>query len=272
MASNNQLTTILTSTGEIKLTPEIVKAQLVRGGGDITNEEVAFFLEYCKAGKLNPFANEAYLVKFKGSPAQVITSVEAYKRRAEENPNHISLESGVVIDLGNGKFEAKKGSASYGRKVVAGWAKVLTQNGNVVKETYKDVDMTEYNKGTSTWKQIPNTMIEKVAISQALRQAYPSDFNGTYTQEEYPERPVQAEEAEIEEVAIINEEQRHMLFEMANKAYGKDGASAKLKQLLVDRGYESTTKLPVLIYEDVYAEMQNVVDSFPKPVREITND
>ena len=37
-----------------------------------------------------------------------------------------------------------------------------------------------------TGKQSPATMIEKVAVSQALRNAFPKDFEGLYTPEEMP--------------------------------------------------------------------------------------
>jgi hypothetical protein len=40
--------------------------------------------------------------------------------------------------------------------------------------------MTEYNTGKSSWAKIPATMIRKVALVQALREAFPSDLGGCY--------------------------------------------------------------------------------------------
>ena len=54
------------------LNVETVKNYLVRGNGDITDQETLMFIELCKAQHLNPFINEAYLIKFGSQPAQTI--------------------------------------------------------------------------------------------------------------------------------------------------------------------------------------------------------
>ncbi|WP_284142997.1 recombinase RecT [Caloranaerobacter azorensis] len=46
------------------------------------------------------------------------------------------------------------------------------------------VSFDEYNKGQSTWKSMPKTMIRKVAIVQALREAFPVDLGALYVEEE----------------------------------------------------------------------------------------
>ena len=51
---------------EVRLTPGMVRDYLVRGNDDVTDQEVVMFINLCKYQQLNPFLNEAYLVKFKG--------------------------------------------------------------------------------------------------------------------------------------------------------------------------------------------------------------
>ena len=49
------------------------------------------------------------------------------------------------------------------------------------------VRLQEYNKGKSTWAAMPGTMIRKVAIAQAFREAFPLTVEGMYTPEEMPD-------------------------------------------------------------------------------------
>ncbi len=67
---------------EVKLSGNIIREYLVSGNDDVTDQEVVNFLNLCRYQKLNPFLKEAYLIKFKGTPAQLITSKEAFMKRA----------------------------------------------------------------------------------------------------------------------------------------------------------------------------------------------
>jgi uncharacterized protein CbrC (UPF0167 family) len=44
--------------------------------------------------------------------------------------------------------------------------------------------LSEYNKGFALWKTMPATMIRKVAIVQALREAFPETLSGMYSEDE----------------------------------------------------------------------------------------
>ena len=57
----------------------------------------------------------------------------------------------------------------------------------------------------SQWKSKPATMIRKVAVVQALREAFPEDFGGLYSEEELS----QAESVSIQQEAeeVINQEE-----------------------------------------------------------------
>lgn len=167
---------------EVKLTGSIVKNYLTRGNEAVSDQEVVMFINLCKYQKLNPFLNEAYLVKFKGSPAQIITSKEAYMKKAERNEDYEGFKAGLIVQRNSEVVEIEGSFALKTDTVLGGWAEVYKKNR---KYPYvAKVNLDEYNKGQSTWTQKPKTMIRKTAIVQALREAFPEDLGALYTEEE----------------------------------------------------------------------------------------
>ena len=167
---------------EVKLTGNIVKNYLTRGNDNVSDQEIVMFINLCKYQKLNPFLNEAYLVKFKGSPAQIITSKEAYMKKAERNDDYEGFKAGLIVQRNNEVVEIEGSFALKTDLVLGGWAEVYKKNR---KFPYvAKVNLDEYNKGQSTWTQKPKTMIRKTAIVQALREAFPEDLAALYTEEE----------------------------------------------------------------------------------------
>ncbi len=138
-----------------------------------TEKEIHHFLELCKAQNLNPFIREVYLIKYKADqPAQMVVGKEVFLKRAMNHPRY----QGFTVSL-DGKVPN------------------LTATCNVHVEGFKNpvsvtVDYSEYvgkkKDGTPTimWKEKPKTMLRKVALVQALREAFPEDFGGMYSQEE----------------------------------------------------------------------------------------
>lgn len=182
---------------EVKLTGNIVKSYLTHGNEGVSDQEVVMFMNLCKYQKLNPFLNEAYLVKFKGSPAQIITSKEAYMKKAERNEDFEGLRAGLIVQRNNA-VEEIEGAFSLGTdKVVGGWAEVYKKNRKFPYIAKVNID--EYDKGQSTWKQKPKTMIRKVAIVQALREAFPEDLGAMYVEEEQS-KPIDASYEVNEEI------------------------------------------------------------------------
>lgn len=187
--------------GEIvKLTPSIIKKFLVNGGGNVTDQEVTMFLNLCRFQHLNPFLREAYLVKYGQQPATIVTGKDAFTKRARRNKDYKGNQAGVIVVKNDGTLENRIGSLVLKDEViVGGWAKVFIE-GDVVP-TEVSVSFDEYvgtkSDGTvnSQWSKKPATMIRKVALVQALREAFPEDFGGMYSQEEagvydLPESPV----------------------------------------------------------------------------------
>lgn len=263
--------------GLVELTPETVTKYLKRGNKELNEQEIRLFIELCKYQKLNPFIGEAYAIKF-GDEFQMIIGYDTYKRRAEENPAYRGRKSGIVVLRGS-QVVQKEGTCLYpGEELIGGWCRVFREmaNGQPIEE-YKEVSLAEYDKKMANWKSKPCTMIEKVAVSQALRAAFPKDYTSLYTAEEMgtpdqytapdsPPKPlvVNPETGEIEPDEVITKEERKTLFEKACAVYGDQGVE-KVRAFLEERGIASTQDLPRTAYRDIMARIeQDFTDSqFP---------
>ena len=190
--AENQIIKYMTDTGEVQLSPEIIKSYLVSGDPDkVTNQEITMFLQLCKYQKLNPFLREAYLIKFGTSPATLVTGKEVFTKRAASIESCGGWSAGITIQLASGAIEQRKGTMLLtGEKLIGGWAKVFRKDW--VEPLEDEVSLSEYQRnkadGTpmSSWKSMPATMIRKVALVHALREAFPDKFQGLYTPEEMP--------------------------------------------------------------------------------------
>lgn len=160
-------------------------------------QEVGLFLQLCKSQRLNPWIGEAYLVKYGDNPAQMQVGKEAFTKRAAANPDYEGFEAGVTYTDASGHVRQREGSAVYptvGERLVGGWCRVFVKG---KKPYFDEVSLQEYNTGKSLWKSKPATMIRKVALVHCLREAFPDDFAGLYSEEEMPDHsPAQAVEIE----------------------------------------------------------------------------
>ena len=165
---------------EIELSAQVVRDVCAQGNAKVTDKEAWEFIELCKAHRLNPFIREAYLVKY-GSNATIITGKDVFTKRAARNERCEGFKAGVTVLTAQGHIVNREGSAVYsaiGEKVLGGWAEVYMHGYQVpVKDT---VAFEEYSTGKSGWKSMPGTMIRKVALVHALREAMPEEFGGMY--------------------------------------------------------------------------------------------
>lgn len=196
---NTKVMTYTVGDEEIKLSGEIVKKYLVRGNANITDQDLVLFMNLCKYQKLNPFLNEAYLIKF-GNDAQIVTGKEAFMKRAENHPEYEGLQAGVIV-LRDGKQVEVEGTFYLPTdKLVGGWAKVYRRDKKFPFSQM--VPLAEYDKKQSQWKDRPSTMIRKVAIVQAMREAFPTNLGAMYTEDEMTGKSVDTQvEEEIKENA-----------------------------------------------------------------------
>ena len=162
---------------------------------------------FCNAQRLNPWVGEAYLVKYGDNPAQMQVGKEAFTKRAAANPDFEGYEAGVTYSDASGHIRQREGSAVYpsvGERLVGGWCRVFV---NGKKPFFDEVALQEYNTGKSLWKSKPATMIRKVALVHCLREAFPDDFAGLYSEEEMPDHsPAPAQAVEVEPIAAQAEQ------------------------------------------------------------------
>lgn len=186
---------------EVKLSGNTIKQYLVRGNGNVSDQETVMFMNLCKFQKLNPFLNEAYLIKFGTSPAQIVVSKEAFMKRAEAHTKYEGFEAGIIVDR-EGQLIEIEGAVKLDKdKLIGGWCKVYRSDRKVPIVT--KIDYKEFGKNQATWKEMPMNMIRKSAVVNGLREAFPESLGAMHTEEEVQNKPVEERviEKEIEQHA-----------------------------------------------------------------------
>lgn len=195
----------------VKISPAMIRKYLVNGNGAVTDQEVMMFLSLCKFQKLNPFLKEAYLIKYGSQPATIVTGKEAFMKRAMRNPHYAGYEAGIVVCYDeSGILEERVGTIVLGGEtLVGGWAKVYVKGWEhplMMTVSFDEYCLKKDGKPASNWAVKPATMIRKVALVQALREAFPEDLGGLYTADETPESDLPLEITPEEPVVIDAEE------------------------------------------------------------------
>lgn len=177
---------------KMTLSAATIKNYLVSGGGEVTDQEIVMFLSLCKYQKLNPFLKEAHLIKYGNSPATIVVGKEVFTKRAKKNPHYRGKQAGIIVQDADGQIVEREGTFYLPNEtIVGGWAKVYIDG--YEKPEYAAVSFEEYvgrkkdGATNSQWATKPATMIRKVALVQALREAFPEDFTGMNAPEEFAE-------------------------------------------------------------------------------------
>lgn len=255
---------------KVELDLQFVKNYLVHGQGEkITDQEIVFFMNTCKGQKLNPLvAGEAYLIKYGTSPAQLVVGKGAYLRRAFEHPDYIGKQDGIVVQRGHDIIQ-KEGTCLYpGEALIGGWCRVFYLRHGAERSAFKEVSLQEYSSGQANWKTKPQTMINKVAISQCVREAFPKDYEGLYSEEEMVAsgaipsnfKEMEADTAIIENEGelIVTNDQRQTLFKIAKQHMGAE-ANEVIKALLAEEGLESTEGMSVSVYNKILSHLMDLI-------------
>lgn len=205
----NEITFI--ANGEnVTLTPETVKNYLVSGDKDkVTMQEVVMFMNLCKFNGLNPWLKEAYLIKFGNEPATIVAGKESFTKKAEANPKFDGFEAGIIVlDNETQELIYRNGSMKLPNEtIVGGYAEVWRKDrGHSCRE---EVSFEEYagrkKDGTLNrqWASKPATMIRKVALVHALREAFPGALGAMYSAEERGiEEPIDVDVTEIVDATV----------------------------------------------------------------------
>lgn len=178
---------------QITLTPETVRNYLVSGDKErVTIPELVMFINLCKYAKLNPWLKEAYCIKYGNEPATMVVAKEAYLKRAESCNNYDGCTAGIVVLDENGTVTYREGMIVLPTEtLVGGYAEVYSKDRNHPSRI--EVSFEEYagrkkdGSLNSQWAKRPASMIRKVAMAQALREAFPNSLGNLFTAEEQEE-------------------------------------------------------------------------------------
>lgn len=168
----NCITKYVTDHGNVELSPEIIKSYLVPPDSKITDPEIGFFLQMCKFQKLNPFMKEIYIVKFGNYPAAFIVAKDTFLRRAKKNDTYQGHTVGISDD----------GKIAFAEVFIKDFERPIR-----CEVEYDEYVVLKDNKPNKMWAAKPKTMLKKVALVQALREAFPQDLGGLYEEGEIVE-------------------------------------------------------------------------------------
>lgn len=256
---------------EIVLTPEIVRRYLVSGDARaVTDDEVMMFIQMCKYQRLNPFAGEVYFVKYNGSPATPILSLNTFRKRAAASPVCAGWQPGVIVRKGDELIYREGSLVLDDEELVGGWCKVWRKDWS--QPYMATVTLKEYmrvgrdGRPQSTWNK-PATMIAKVAEARALGTVIPG-LQGLYgaeemnIDEEQLEQEFEVHKEEVEEQgaveeqrvgSTITEKQAKRLFAIAK------GKNDIVKQVIAKYGYEHSRDIDKKDYQAICDEVEALV-------------
>jgi len=195
-ATTSDKISFIANNEEVKLSLDDIKNTLTNGNGQITNKEAMMFLTLCKYQHLNPFIREAYLIKYGNSPATMVVGKDVLLKRAMRADKFKGLSAGVIVINDKGELIEREGTfVLKNEQLVGGWCKVWLKDYEV--PFYTSVSMDEYSTGKSNWQTKPATMIRKVALAQALREAFPEEMSALYDASEMDKTVMETTEHEI---------------------------------------------------------------------------
>jgi phage recombination protein Bet len=150
---------------------------------------------------------EAYLVIYEQTDrsrrtAAMIIGKEAHTRRAERHPDYLGMEAGLIVQREGGIEQVKGAFLAPGDQLLGGWCQVRRKGREL--PDFISVSLKEYDNGRRQWKQMPGTMIRKVAVVQALREAFPNEMAGLQGGDEFilPEEYSQVVEGQLAEIPV----------------------------------------------------------------------
>jgi phage recombination protein Bet len=169
------------------LTAEIVRKYI---NDKVNDQEIYFFLELCKSQELNPFMKEAFLIKYGSEPAAMVVAYQVFIKRAEKNPAYNGFKAGIIVLDANKEVTYREGAFYLeSESILGGWCEVYRKDRSIPYRI--EVAFNEYvgRKGDGTvnkqWAGKPGTMIRKVPIAQAHRDAFPDELGRLYVAEEF---------------------------------------------------------------------------------------
>lgn len=267
MANNkNEIVRYDANGTEVELSRDTIKQYLCHGA---TDQEAELFLRLCQAQRINPFLREAYLVKY-GDKAQMIVGKDFFVKRAKENPTFRGFRAGIIVQLqGNKGIERRPGTfymKDAGENLLGAFCDVYIKGWEFPLE--HTVSYGEFKKTTNTWKDMPATMLRKVALVQALREAFPEDFRGLYSEEEMPvddaaldREPVVIDDAAAEADAEVIDAEETISDGQRKRMFAIAGDEGLVRAAMARAGYEHTSDITVDDYDAIVADIEQAKEA-----------
>lgn len=180
---------IPTAAGNVTLTVKTVLDWLAPGAPPA---DAIKFLAKCRALRLNPLADEIYLLSMGGKWATVIAK-SGYLKRALEHEDYDGHEAGIIV-----RPIVNAHAKQYGEPreiqgtflppdhiVVGGWCRVYRKG--ISRPFYISVGTEYFRANVDAWQRNSPTMYCKVAIAQGHRTAFA--IGDAYDESEAPEVP-----------------------------------------------------------------------------------
>jgi phage recombination protein Bet len=152
------------------------------------------FIALCKARRLNPYEGDAYMIPFwdssiNGPKWSLITSHNAFLKRAELHSKYDGMDSGIIVLDANKHIVEREGDFEHpGDQLLGGWAVVYIKDRGHPKKA--KVKLTTYKKPFGVWLKDEAGMICKVAEAHAIRDSFPTIIGGAIMREEIDETGV----------------------------------------------------------------------------------
>lgn len=202
MAKSNQVTPIRPETGQQlatnsvqNLTPQVVKDLICK---DATNEEIDYFIHYCRTTNLDPILKQIHLVKYGKQSAFIVVDVYEYIRPATESPNYNGYKAGLILEI-DGEIVEREGEfvqLKKGEIILGAWCQCYRKDAEYLPKVTLAFEL--WTKNQATWNDNPAHMIYKTAIKHGFKQSFPGIFR-TLPEDDFQIAQDESVRVEIEE-------------------------------------------------------------------------
>jgi len=214
-------------------------------GTKLSDKQKNMFMQLAIRNQLDPFKREIHAIPF-GNDFNIVTGYQVYIQRAESTDKLDGWHCTAVKDA--------KGTLIG--------AKITIYRKDFAQPFEWEVSLSEFDKGQSNWKKMPEFMIKKVCIGQGFRLAFPNELGGMpYLQEELEElaptesdkSPISPPQAKQPPTEVISEPQRKRLFAISKKAGLPE---EDIKAFLLTFGFTSSKEITKDKYEEICTHIE----------------